>query len=132
MPSPFILRLLSLILLWTSLSGCIIGRDYKGSPLREAPAQTILPGKTTQTEILALFGPPQEILPQKTGYLFVYRYTQTNSWKIVLQEPVFTQRVFFTYEKNNEKSDALVVLFRPDGTVQNYGLNEDIQNLTFL
>ncbi len=114
------------------LAGCAIGRTYEGSPLPAETPQRIIAGKTTKSEILKELGPPQEIFPQKTGFIFVYRYSQTNEFLLILQEPVFSRKVFFKFEKSTEKSNSLAVLFNQEGVVQSYGWEEDIPNLPFL
>jgi outer membrane protein assembly factor BamE (lipoprotein component of BamABCDE complex) len=43
------------------LGGCVIGRVYRDKPLDEEAIAAIQRGLTTKSEILATFGPPQEI-----------------------------------------------------------------------
>lgn len=126
------LLFLGFVLAVWSVTGCAIGRTYEGSPLPENTPQSLVSGQTTRSDVLQKLGPPQEIFPQKTGYIYLYRYTQTNDFLLILQEPVFSRKVFFKFEKATEKSDSLVILFTPDGIVQSYGWGKDTPNLPFL
>ncbi|MEK7485432.1 MAG: hypothetical protein AABZ60_13990 [Planctomycetota bacterium] len=131
------IRLLGICILYCSLScwglgGCAIGRTYTGSSLPDEAHKTIVFGQTTKSEILNKLGPPQEIFPQKEGFIYLYRYTQINEVTLILQEPVFSQKVLFKYEKSAEKSDSLVVLFNKEGVVQSYGWGKETPTLPFL
>jgi hypothetical protein len=124
----------SLFLCYTCLTSCTIGRVYQGSRLRQDP-QFLETGKEhSQTDILKIFGPPDEILAQKEGYLFVYRYTQTHETLFVLQavDPVVTQirLKLFEFQKSNQKYEALVVLFDPQGKVKDFGIEQSLSELT--
>ena len=54
----FSLRIIGILSLALLLAGCVIGRSYEGSKIREEKLKEIKPGVTTRAEIVAWFGPP--------------------------------------------------------------------------
>ena len=103
------------------LSGCTIGRWYVGSPLLVDPRQVLAPGHTPQAEVLTKLGPPDRILRQKSGDVFVYHHDQRNSSELEIREPVVTRFTLFQWEKVQDKSDRLMVFFDPAGLVSAFG-----------
>lgn len=108
-------------LLLLCLCGCTIVREYVGAPLRADPGHEIRPGITGMAEVLEIFGPPDRIVRDTTGDVFVYRFQRRNSETFVIEEPLITQFEFFRYSRTREKEDRLVVLFETDGRVQSFG-----------
>jgi hypothetical protein len=100
--------------------GCTIGRWYVGSPVRDDPAAFIAVGETAKSQVLAHFGPPDRILRQRDGDVFIYRYEQRNSSELDISEPIrgFT---LFRWDKVQDKSDRLMVFFDPTGIVSAFG-----------
>ena len=109
------------------LDACTVGRFYRGVPLRSDPAQ-IVQGKTTRSDILQLFGPPNAINHQTTGDAFIYLYEQRNSTTVRIQDP-FTNINWFTYNRANEQYDRLVVLFDFYGVVQGVGHEHGVEHM---
>jgi hypothetical protein len=101
-------------------TGCTIGRWYIGSPVREDPAALIAVGETAKADVLARFGPPDRILRQREGDVFIYQYEQRNSSELDISEPIrgFT---LFRWDKVQDKSDRLMVFFDPTGVVSAFG-----------
>jgi hypothetical protein len=120
--------LLATLALALLLSGCTIGRWYMGSPLLADPNQALLVGSTSKADVLGRFGPPDRILRQRTGDVFVYRQDQRNSSEFNLVEP-FTRFVLFTWEKTQDKSDRLMVFFDPAGVVSAFGYRRGREEL---
>ena len=110
--------------------GCIIGRVYIGSELRDDPKEKIQNGVTTKSDILEIFGPPDRVTHQYDGDIFVYAYLRKNSSKFVIEEPYFTNLTFFSYTRIQDKKDHLVILFDKDGVVKNYGYQRGTSELT--
>lgn len=105
-------------------SGCTIGRAYLGSPLLADPREVLVVGQTAKAEVLARLGPPDRILRQKSGDIFVYHHDQRNSSELEIEEPVVTRMTIFQWEKVQEKSDRLMVFFDSAGVVNAYGYRE--------
>ena len=103
------------------LCGCTIIREYVGAPLRADPGREIQPGVTAMADVLETFGPPDRIVRDSAGDVFIYRFQRRNSETFVIEEPLITQFEFFRYSRTREKEDRLVVLFREDGRVRTFG-----------
>jgi len=108
-------------LLILTVCSCSIGRVYRGSEIRADPKERIVVGITTKAETLRVFGPPDWIQKQFDGDIFVYAYTRKNSSTLTLEEPVFTNITFFTFNRVQEKRDSLIILFGKNGVVKDYG-----------
>ena len=106
------------------LSGCSIGRWYVGSPLLADPREVLAVGQTPQAEVLSRLGPPDRILRQKSGDVFVYHHDQRNSSELQIREPVITRFTIFQWEKVQDKSDRLMVFFDRAGVVRAYGYRQ--------
>ena len=78
-------------------------------------------GQTTKREILERLGPPDRILRQYDGDVFVYAYIRRNATTITIEEPVITNLMLFSYQKTQEKSDRLVVFFDRAGFLSGLG-----------
>jgi hypothetical protein len=102
-------------------SGCSLGRRYVGSPLQAEPNEFLVVGTTPKRDVLRLFGPPDRIVRQRDGDVFIYQFTQRNSSQLRLSEPVFTRFTFFVWDKVQDKSDRLMVFFDGTGVVSAYG-----------
>lgn len=100
-----------------------IKRSYVGQPVEIDPHKSIITGKTNKGDILGIFGPPDRILRQYDGDLFVYEYIYDKGFKVVIEEPVITGIKLFTYIKDDKKRDLLVILFNKQGVVLNYGIS---------
>ena len=118
-----------IVLLIIPVCSCTIGRVYRGSGIKEDPGKRIVIGTTTKGEILSIFGPPDGVQKQFDGDIFVYAYFRKNTSTLTLEDPVFTNITFFTFNRVQEKRDSLVILFSKDGVVKNYGYYEGTREL---
>ena len=115
-------RLVAALLLISLLAGgCMIGRRYVGSEIRADANEQIEIGRTTRADVLETFGPPDRIVRQRDGDVFVYRYQQRNESQLTIEEPVITNFEIFSYEKTQEKRDVLMVFFDREGVVTAFG-----------
>lgn len=110
-------RLALALTLATLGAGCTIGRVYRGAPLRADPA-AIVEGQSTKADVLEELGPPIEIAHQTDGDAFIYRYDKRNFSSLTLEEPVFTGLMIFSYRRQFDAGDRVVVLFDFDGVVR--------------
>jgi len=113
------------------LSGCTIGRVYRGKPLAADPA-LLVEGQSTKADVLHLFGPPDQITHQTDGDAFVYRYVRQNFASLTLSDPVFTGLFLFNFRRQLEASERLVVLFDYRGVVRGVGYDRDTKRLPAL
>jgi hypothetical protein len=112
------------VLLLMTTSGCTIGRWYVGSPLLADPREVLVLGRTPKAEVLTRLGPPNRILRQKSGDVFVYHHDQRNSSEFEITEPVITRLTLFQWEKVQDKSDRLMVFFDRAGLVSAFGYRQ--------
>jgi hypothetical protein len=114
--------LVALLTLACLASGCIaIERTYVGSAILADPEQTVVIGSSTKPQVLSTFGPPDRIVRQRDGDVFMYRHAQRNGFEFRIEEPVFTGLELFRWENVQEKSDRLLVFFDITGVVTAYG-----------
>lgn len=125
--SPFATLFVALAL--SAASACTIERTYVGNELNTVPDGRVEVGRTSKAEILELFGPPDRILRQYEGDVFVYAYIRRNSTTFALEDPTFTNLMIFTYQKTQEKSDRLVVLFDRAGVLSGIGFRRGTEQL---
>ena len=102
---------LAICVLSLSMSACVVGRQYIGTPLAVVPEDVITPGVTTMREVLEALGAPNQIQRRREGEVFIYRYLRKNSSGLRIVEPVITRLTVFRYDKRQETSDRVVVLF---------------------
>jgi hypothetical protein len=128
------------------LGGCVIGRVYRDRPLDEGAILGIQRGVTTKSEILATFGPPQEIEARELvaiGTLFEpfvsrrgnappeekilgaryfrYTYSRANASGMIL--------LLFNYGEFDQKNDTLVIFFNDNDVVEDYAFAKDTERL---
>lgn len=129
-----------------SLSGCVLSRVQVDHPLDEAKVATLQRGTTTKAEVLALFGPPQEIdgreltimgvsadalitgratkLPPErlvTARYFRYTHFRANVFGTIL--------VVFNFFDFDVKRDGLVIFFDGDDKVEDFAIRRDTDEL---
>jgi hypothetical protein len=110
-------------------SGCIIVRTYVGNELPAESDGRLVPGTTTKSEVLRDLGPPDRLVRQYEGDVFVYAYVRRNQTSFELTEPVFTRLRVFSYTKEQEKSDRMVLLFDRSGILTGVGFRRGTQQL---
>ena len=122
-------RNIAICLLALPLSACIVGRQYIGSELPVPPEEVIVPGVTTMGEVLRALGAPDRIQRRRDGEVFIYRYVRKNSSGVRITEPVVTRITFFRYDKRQQKSDRVVVLFDRERRGIDFGHTDGRQGL---
>lgn len=114
----------------TLASGCTVARYYQDVPLRGDPS-VLVEGESTKSDVLRLFGPPQQIQHQTNGDTFVYAYERTNYSSLRLQDPI-TRINWFTYIRQLDNHDRLVVLFDFAGVVRGVAVDHHTQEMPVL
>lgn len=119
--------LAGLVLVLALANGCTLGRWYVGSPLAADPREVLVIGKSAKGDVLARLGPPDRILRYAGGDAFIYRHDQRNSSELHIGTPPFLPfggYQLFTWEKVQDKSDRLMILFDAKGVVSSFGFRE--------
>jgi hypothetical protein len=111
-------------------SGCTVARYYKDAPLRGDPAG-LIEGESTKSDVLRRFGPPQQITHQTDGDAFVYAYEQENYSSFRVQDPI-TGINWFTYTRQFDNHDRLVVLFDFVGVVRGVAIDHHTEEMPAL
>ncbi|GIW40541.1 MAG: hypothetical protein KatS3mg076_1118 [Candidatus Binatia bacterium] len=114
-----------------ALAACSIGRVHWGSPLRGDPAE-IREGESTKEDVLRVLGPPDRILHQTDGDVFVYSYVRRNVSSLSLRDPFFTRQFLFGYRRDFEGHDRVVVLFDLVGRVRAVAVEKGTAELPLL
>ena len=134
------------VLLGTLCAGCVMGRVYRDLPLDEGKIAAIQRGVTTKNDILAMFGPPQEIDARELTAIgvpfesflsrrgdkppvervvaarwFRYTYSRGNAQAMIL--------LLFNYAEFDQKNDSLVIFFDGDNKVEDYAFRKDTDQL---
>ena len=110
-------------------TGCLMTRSYLGNELPPAADGGIVLGKTTKSDVLRDLGPPDRLVRQFDGDVFVYEYIRRNESTLELEEPVFSHYTFFEYTKVTEKNDRMVVFFDRGGVVSGVGFRRGTEQL---
>ena len=112
-----------------ALCGCTLIRTYSGNELPPQIEQQIALGRSTKADVLHDLGPPDRLVRQYEGDVFVYAFIRRNESSLELTEPVFTHMTFFSYTKTQERSDRMVVLFDRNGIVTGVGFKRGTEQL---
>ena len=110
-------------------SACTLVRTYSGNELPPAVDVRIEAGRSTKADVLRELGPPDRLVRQYDGDVFVYAYIRRNVDTLELSEPVFTRLTIFSYTRTQEKSDRMVVLFDRNGIVTGVGFRRGTEQL---
>ena len=112
------------------LSGCTVARYYQDVPLR-GDAAAVVEGQSTKSDVLRLFGPPQQIQHQTDGDVFVYAYERSNYSSLRIQDPI-TRINWFTYTRQFDDHDRFVVLFDFTGVVRGVAVDRHTEEMPVL
>lgn len=123
------MRWTSLFLVALALGGCTIGRQYIGSELSGDPRAVLEIGKSTKADALRELGPPERLVRQTDGDVFVYAFVRRNSSSFTIGDPIFTSLTIFSWSKTQEKSDRLVLVFDRSGTLTGSGYRKGTAEL---
>lgn len=122
------MRFASLVLC-LALAGCTLSRQYIGSELPSDPSAVLFVGKSTKADALRELGPPERLLRQYDGDVFVYAFMRRNSSSFTIEEPVITNLTIFSWSKTQEKSDRLVLIFDRAGVLTGFGFRRGTEEL---
>lgn len=100
------------------LSSCFSISDQQGVDnvwREEAKLENIEKGKTTQNEIIQLFGPPSQIIDLDNGAVFYYLLQDKKGKGIFL--------LLFNYKTEKISYDRAIFFFDDKGILTDYGLS---------
>lgn len=105
------------------LSSCFTVSDQQGVDnlwREESRAQSISEGKTTQNEIIKLFGPPSQIINLDTGSVFYYLLQEKRGKGAFL--------LIYNFKTERVNYDRAIFFFNKDGVLTDYGFSvEEIE-----
>jgi len=82
-------------------------------------------------DVLRLFGPPTQIIHRTDGDAFEYTYQQYNYSSLQLQDPI-TGINWFTYTREFDNRDRLLVLFDFTGVVRSVAVDHHVGEMPVL
>lgn len=118
------LSILVLIILCSSLlPSCFTLSDQQGVDnlwRQEAKTEAIVEGKTTQNDIIQLFGPPSQIISLDTGSVFYYLLQEKKGRGMFL--------LLFNFKNEIVSYDRAIFFFDTEGVLTDYGFSvEEIE-----
>ncbi len=110
---------LSLALLMVIATGCTRTQSERGVyPLwRALPDDALEIGATTKSEVLAVLGPPSQVITHQSGEIFYYLYEEASSRGLIL----------LVYNSNhiNTRYDRAIFFFDENGVLQDYATSSE-------
>lgn len=91
----------------------------------------LVEGQSSKGDVLRLFGPPDQITHQTDGDVFVYAYERQNYSSIRVRDPI-TGTTWFTYTRQLDNHDRLVVLFDYLGVVRGVAVDHHTEEMPVL
>jgi hypothetical protein len=112
--------LLYLLLLFITASGCAVAQKELGvaNKWRGPDAPSIEVGETTQSDVLAYFGPPSQIISINDQVMFYYMLEQDKGEGVIL----------IVYNEYNQKNiyDRALFIFDQEGILVDYSYSPEI------
>jgi len=106
--------LIALALVIALVSGCAaIGRNRDYRPIEEKTLAQVTPGKTTAADVMALFGPPSQIVKLTNGNVYIYDRSLSKALGIWL--------VLVTFANYDTQHDRIVFFINNQDLVTHYG-----------
>jgi hypothetical protein len=119
-----IFRSLLLLATLTLLAqGCAFSRGTLGDDIETDAVGTIKKGVTTKTEVLALLGAPDRILPLNGRDLYQYYRYDAKAGSLLL--------ILVNFSRLSVKSDDLFVIINQTGVVEDVISSKRTENLEF-
>jgi len=120
-----LLRYAVIVLIIISLcSGCaLFGKNKEFQPFDVSALDTIAPGKSTATDITAIFGAPTEVVKMSNGNAYIYRRSiskGTGVWLILVS--------FGNFERQH---DQIVFFFDKKDIVTHYGKSLNAEKASY-
>ena len=114
--------LLFAVAIATALAGCTRTQSERGiAPTwRELPADAVSVGSSTKAEILALLGPPSQVITHANGEIFYYLHERAETRGLVL--------VVYNTSQTNTDYDRAIFFFDEEGVLSEYSLSADAES----
>lgn len=105
---------IALALVIALVSGCAaIGRNRDYRPMEEKNLAQVIPGKTSAAEVMALFGPPSQIVKLTNGNVYIYDSS--------LSKALGFWFVLVTFANYDTQHDRIVFFINNQDLVTHYG-----------
>jgi outer membrane protein assembly factor BamE (lipoprotein component of BamABCDE complex) len=105
------------VLLLTAVAGCTRTQSERGvePEWRTVPDSAFAIAKTTQSEVMALLGPPSQVITHNGGKIFYYLHEQTDSRGYVF--------IVYNTSQTTTSYDRAIFFFDEAGVLEDYSLS---------
>lgn len=117
--SPSLVSIVAVAGLVVLLTACATNKSTTGRPIDDSKISQIVKGKTTQEQIIELFGMPQTTSEMNGNPVLTYSYSQTKGSTAYMP--------YHTSGKSDTTSDELTIIIdKATDTVKTYSLQRGI------
>ena len=102
-------------------TGCSLQTWQVGAPPSAPALDALVPGEATRRQILAALGPPDRILRQHDGALWVYDWSRGRSLRLLIQFPVYFTWPFFDWHQAIAIPESVTLLLDRAGRLRGVG-----------
>ena len=121
------MRLLYFLLVFsvaaTLVQGCAFSRGTLGDDIKTEAVGSIKKGTTTKTDVLALLGAPDRVLPLNGRDVYQYYRYDAKAGSLLL--------ILINFSRISVKGDDLFVMINQDGIVEEVISSKRTENLEF-
>jgi outer membrane protein assembly factor BamE (lipoprotein component of BamABCDE complex) len=106
------------LLLATQLGGCVRTVSERGVPptWRSMSEDSLVRGETTRAELLALLGPPSQVITHGAGEIFYYLHEEASTRGLIL--------VVYNTSETDTRYDRAIFFFDAQGVLQDYAVRD--------
>jgi hypothetical protein len=120
---PLFHRLLFLAAITVVIPGCAFSRGTLGDDIKTEAVDAIKKGVTTKTEVFALLGAPDRVLPLNGRDLYQYYRYDAKAGSLLL--------ILINFSRLSVKSDDLFVMLNQEGIVEDVISSKRTESLEF-
>lgn len=102
-------------------AGCSLHTWQVGEPPPMPAVDALVPGEATRREVLAALGPPDRILRQHDGTLWVYDWSRGRSLRLLVQFPIYFTWPFFDWWQSTAIPESVTLLLDRAGRLRAIG-----------
>jgi len=107
----------------TLIQGCAFSRGTLGDDIKTEAVSSITKGVTTKTEVLALLGAPDRVLPLNGRDVYQYYRYDAKAGSLLL--------ILVNFSRISVKGDDLFIMIDQNGVVQEVISSKRTENLEF-
>jgi outer membrane protein assembly factor BamE (lipoprotein component of BamABCDE complex) len=107
------------LLLSALLSGCTRTLSERGlePTWKTLPEETFVVGSTTKTELLAILGPPSQVITHSGGEIFYYLHEESQSRGLIL--------VVYNTAETDTRYDRAIFFFDANGVLRDFAIKSE-------